>query len=636
MPDTNDWKFPTNPRSRHPSAEDTRRTERSERVYSELETWRSAARNRPRAPERRLGLPRLFRGLGLLLALLALAGAAGAWIMSSVYEDRIGPNVVAGDVPVGSLTRDEAAERLDERLRRFAEEPVTLRLGERVWQPSAEELGMSVDLERTLDRAFATGREQHPTIGAAYALLGWARPATVPLVLMLDEHQMRRYLEDIANEVQQDSTSPRILVEGTTVRVQGGAEGQTFLREETESRLRSALLSLSPGPVDVQVYRSSGPRDEAALRGAEARARKAVSGPVVLEAEGARREIPAAQLGEWLRTGTKDPGEGGPGITVSLDPAPLRTYLRGLARAVEQPARSVRLQWVAGQVQVAQPSQPGRELDLEAATKAVEQAAFGDNRIVRLPVRTVAPTVTEGVIQSLGIRQALGTGEAHYGGSPPEHAENASRAADAVTGYVVAQGMEFSLLEAVGQVGEAQGYRPELVGDGERGFDGPWAGISEVSTAVFRAALATGLPVQERNPAPYRVPYFEQEGQGPGREAVVSLGSEDLRFLNDTGAAILVQVLVGENEMRVELYGTDPGRRAELSTPQITNITAPRGELRWTDPAAEGADVRLYAPAAPGAEVLIRRRVLQRGQPTLEESIFTRYEPLPPVYARGR
>lgn len=601
-------------------------------MLSDLDEWRSTARGRSGAPARRRSMGTILTSLLALMVLVASFGAALVLLANRAYENRIHPAVVLGDVPVGSLTSEEAADVLEARLGGFLEEPVTLRLGQRTWQPSVEELGLGVDIEASVRNAFAAGWERQVLLAAAGALLGREEPVTVPVVMTLDQQQLDVYFNDLAQQVNQDPVNPRVLISGDEVSVEGGSEGFTFLREETASALRRAVATLENRPVDVQVYASEGRISEASIRRAEEQARNVVSGPVLLETDGQRWEISPKQLGDWLRSVTSE-GQGGlTELAVTLDEVEVENYLKRAAQELERPARSARLQWVDNRVQVLRPSEAGRRLEVEAATDAVQQAALSEARVVQLPVSPVPPRVSEASIQTLGISQLISTGESFYRGAPEEHVHNVRKASDAVTGYVVLPGDEFSFAEAVGELDEDQGYRPELVGDGERGLQGPWTGVTQVATTVFRAALYGGLPIQQRNAAPYRVPYFEQGAQPPGTEAVIALPDQDLRFQNDSSSALLVQVLVGDGEMRVELYGPNLRRDVDIAPPEVTNVIQPEGDVYWDDPASDQEGTILYAPAQAGQDVVIRRTIRSDGGPAEEETFFTAYEPLPTIY----
>lgn len=600
----------------------------------DIETWRTTARNRTYVKSGGSRVKRLMRALVLPLILLGALVGAAAWLGSAAYSNRTYPQVVAGDVPVGSLTPQQAAQKLDQRVGGFLDSPVTLRLGEQTWAPSASAIGLDVDVSETVRRAASAGRDKNILSAVADTLLGRQRPVTVPFVLTIDRERLSGYLADIGESVDRQPVSPNVSVNGSSVSIVGGGPGYTFLQQETEARVLTALSTLSEDPVDVQVFTTQGSIPEAEVDRAQADASKIVGGPLTLEGGGQRWEVAQTRLRNWVRSEVRTGSGDAARLEISLDPVQLRTYLEGIGREIARPPENARLQWVNGQVQLARPSRSGRQLDVDRAIELIQAAALSDNRTVQLPLLNLPPSVSEASISSLGIKALIGTGESKFAGSPPERVANIRTAASSVTGYVVPAGETFSFRVAIGGVSEKR-YKPELAGDGQRSIQGPLAGISQVSTTVFRAALRSGLPILERNPAPFRVSYYEAQSQNPGADAVVTLPGQDLQFDNNTAAAILVQVLVGEGEMRVELYGTSPGWTVSVAPPEIKNVVQPTGEVVWRDPQVTIAGRRPYLPAAPGAEVTVRRRVLKGAEVVNEDNFFSRYQPQPAVFVVG-
>jgi len=567
----------------------------------------------------------------LLLVVLVIGALAvgGAWLTASAYNDRVYPQVTAGDVAVGSLTPDEAEQKVALALESFLASPVTLQLGEATWTPSAADIGLSVDVEATVRRAFLAGRNETVLLPLLRTLTGRGEPIAVPFVLVLNEEEMQRYLDDVGAQVTRDAASPVLRVSGETVEIVGGDAGITFLPEETRAGLLAALRTGAPSTIPVQVFSQAGPIPPEAAARAEQTAKQIVSAPLRLESEGRAWEITTQQLREWVRS---TPGEGA--LQVGLDEVQLNSYLEGVAREASAPAQSVRLQWLDGRLEVTRPSQNGRRLDVAAAVRTIQRAAPSNSRTVQLPVRLIAPPVTEGAAGSLGIEQLVATGDSTYRGSPPERIANVDKASGAVTGFVVPADAVFSFAEAVGEVTEEAGYQPELVGDGRRSIQGEISGISQVSTTVFRAALRAGLPILERHASQYRHEYYEQGEQPPGTDAVVTLPGQDLKFENTTGGALLVQIVVGDAVMRVELYGPPTGWTVEIPAPEVGGETPAQGEVVWRDPLPGVQGPVVYLVSRPGGDVVVTRRVLLNGVLRSEDSYNSQYDPLPTVVVR--
>ncbi len=636
MRDSRDWRFPTNPHSRHPAAEVTRRSVQEERIARDLDRWRTRRRVRPTKPRlRRSATAAIFKSFVLLLALAAFLVLGFVWVLNRAYTDRIYPNVVAGDVPVGSLTREEATNKLNDELGPFVNSPVILRFGDSTWQPSAADLGLSVDVDATVDRAMAAGRRHDLVEAFVGSLTGRAKPVTVPLVMTIQREDLDQYLSQIGQEINRDPVTPILGVSNGQVTVEGGGPGYTFLQPETATRVIRAIRTLRRPTVQVVVYTTQGEVSQAEIESARRRAQTIVSAPISLEASGRKWQITRQQLQSWLQTGVAQGSGGKAHIDVSLRPDRLRDYLEGLAKQIDHPAQNARLEWNDGNVEVLEDSQAGAKLDVDQAEQMIQRAATSEQRVVQLPVRTLEPQIASQDAGSLGIDTDLGYGESGFRGSPPERTNNIQKAAAAINGYVVPPEGTFSFKQVVGKVGTDTGYQPELVGDGQVGFQWPGSGLSQVSTTLFRAVMRSGLPVLERHASPYRIGYYEQDGQPMGTDAVVGEDA-DFEFANSTDHPVLIQVSVGADQVRVDLYGADQGWQVSVGRPTITNVTQPAGgPAYWHDPMLKTGQTQLYVPRASGAQVSVDRKVTKNGELINEDHFNSEYAPTAGIYAQG-
>jgi len=118
----------------------------------------------------------------------------------------------------------------------------------------------------------------------------------------------------------------------------------------------------------------------------------------------------------------------------------------------------------------------------------------------------------------------------------PGGVQNAIRAAGFLDGHVVMPGRVFSFNHVVGPRTKARGFveGPALVGR-RMVFNDVGGGICRTSTALYRAALAAGLPIVERHRHSVVLPYALA-----GDDAAVWWGKMDLRFRNNTKSPLAV------------------------------------------------------------------------------------------------
>jgi vancomycin resistance protein YoaR len=206
--------------------------------------------------------------------------------------------------------------------------------------------------------------------------------------------------------------------------------------------------------------------------------------------------------------------------------------------------------------------------------------------------------VTVGDANLLGIRERLGVGTSNFKGSPKNRRHNIATGAAKLNGIIIPQGEEFSLVKALGEIDETTGYLPELVIKGDRTIPEFGGGLCQIGTTVFRAALAAGFPILERQSHSYRVRYYEPAGT----DATIYPPKPDFRFKNDTPAAVVLFTRIEGDDLFFEFWGTSDGRKAARTDPKIFNITKPPamktietedlppGKKKCTEVAHDGAD----------------------------------------------
>src|SRR5665811_1593449 len=91
----------------------------------------------------------------------------------ALYAGKVYPAVAVGDVPVGGLTVDEAVAVVEARAAELEQGTVTFSYGGQRWSPTLTELGATVDVARSVDAAYALGRDENAVsrLGFTNALL---------------------------------------------------------------------------------------------------------------------------------------------------------------------------------------------------------------------------------------------------------------------------------------------------------------------------------------------------------------------------------------------------------------------------------------------------------------------------------
>ncbi len=111
-------------------------------------------------------------------------------------------------------------------------------------------------------------------------------------------------------------------------------------------------------------------------------------------------------------------------------------------------------------------------------------------------------------------------------------------------------------------------------------------GLCQVGTTTFRGAMAAGLDITSRRNHSYAVSYYADDRNGlPGTDATIYDPYPDFRYINDTPGYLLLQTRIEGDHLYFDYWGTDDGRNAYFTEPQISGWIAPppTKEIETTD-----------------------------------------------------
>lgn len=296
-----------------------------------------------------------------------------------------------------------------------------------------------------------------------------------------------------------------------------------------------------------------------------------------------------------------------------------------------------------GRVTAFQPSSEGLYLDWDELTLRLKKkfplVSMGKQYTivdVPIPTKIVLPKVETSQVNTLGIRELVGSGSSRFSGSIANRIHNITLAAARLNGILVKPGGTLSFNDALGDVSKFTGYKESYIIKDGRTILGDGGGVCQVSTTLFRAVLQSGLPIVERVPHSYRVGYYEQDSL-PGFDATVYASSVDFKFKNDTEQHILIQAFADTVNMRLrfELYGTSDGRRVTISKSIVTNQVPPPPDLYQDDPNLPKGTLKQIDFKAWGADVVFSRNVERSGEILISENFRSHYRPWQAVFLRG-
>lgn len=277
----------------------------------------------------------------------------------------------------------------------------------------------------------------------------------------------------------------------------------------------------------------------------------------------------------------------------------------------------------------------GRAIDLPLAAELTRTALENDVSTVNLPVIETQPeiTVNDPELRSLGIREVVTIGESVFAKSPVNRRHNIGVGVARFNGHLIPEGSVFSFDETLGPVNERAGYRKELVIQGETTIPDYGGGLCQVSTTAYRGPWEYGMPILKRKNHSYAVSYYSPQGT----DATVYPPNVDIKFLNDTPGALLMQTFTDDRSRAFFIYyGTKDERKTEIFGPYITDRQrAPAGEkISYTTEIPVG-EKRKAGEAHDGMKAMWYRKIVEEGSGATLDSTFSVYEARPVTFQLG-
>lgn len=306
-----------------------------------------------------------------------------------------------------------------------------------------------------------------------------------------------------------------------------------------------------------------------------------------------------------------------------------------------KPAKNALFSFENGRVVSFRKEENGTRIEIEKFYTVVDAAVntLSEQQKI-LPVlltsSVIEPEITLAKTNQFGIEELIGEGVSDFSHSIPERIHNVALATSKFNGVLIPKDALFSFNEILGDVSSLTGYKPAYIIKSGRTVLGDGGGVCQVSTTMFRAALNTGLPIQERTAHAYRVGYYENDSK-PGFDATVFAPSVDLKIKNDTPAYILIQTSIDKekNTLAFRLYGKKDGRAAEISSVALYDVQQPPPPLYQDDPTLQRGIVKQIDFPAWGGRAKFDYKVTKNNETIFQKQFFSSYRPWQAVYMVG-
>lgn len=246
------------------------------------------------------------------------------------------------------------------------------------------------------------------------------------------------------------------------------------------------------------------------------------------------------------------------------DPAPLHKWVTQYANNQNTHAENARMATKNGRVVDFSPGKDGLVIDTRATSMALLQSIVNNNSASPVVGFTTKPTNALADTNTLGIRELLASGISDFSNSSKNRQANIEAGMQQVKGALINPGETFSFGKYLGDVTAEKGFKPEIVIKAEGLRPELGGGICQVSSTLFRAVMASGMPITQRKNHAFSVSHYFPVGT----DATIYTPATDLKFVNDTPAQVLVWAhYLDQTHLAFDLYGTNDGRNVVVDEP---------------------------------------------------------------------
>ncbi|MCA9859813.1 MAG: VanW family protein, partial [Thermomicrobiales bacterium] len=507
----------------------------------------------------------------LAFALIAIAAAGSLFAFRVAYSNEIYPGTRVGGVDVSGMTRTEATRALQAKADEITAQRAYFDGFDQHWAPTLAELGVTADIDASIDQAMAIGREDSSADRLSSVVSSLSGERDLPLQLTINPEKLSNWSATVNNDINLIPHDAILTVENGQVTILPESNGTIVDEAAMQTVIEENLLTMqAPTQALPTVFKL--PSIHASdLEPVQALITNALSSPVTVTFGSQSWTIKPEDFGQFVTTSIDPTKTGAESVSIEVDQESLSSWLNSqFAGSVNSDPKNARVAWDGEKLFATVDSVDGAKLRPIAMAEAVSASFLGDHEPVQIPVTVLKPDVDGDNLDALGITTKLGVGTSNFDGSDDARSINIAVGAELLNGTLIPPHGTFSFNHSIGVIGPDLGFVEGQVIDGEKIGRDYGGGICQVSTTVFRAAFYAGMPIVEGWPHRWRLGFYELDGWTAGLDASIMqpegdpFGGGDFRFENPTDSWMLIESYVEYPRVIVIIYGADLGYTVDV------------------------------------------------------------------------
>jgi vancomycin resistance protein YoaR len=326
-----------------------------------------------------VGLFALFLAIVLTLAVYGIT-----------RDDKVYAGVSIAGIDVSGKSRSEVSSQIDSKFYEYQQQPVTLVANDQEFQSTLGEMGVSINKEATIERAFAYGRS-----GSWWnRSIAWAQSALdtrdIEPIVVVDSNQFQQHLTAIAPTIVAAPQNAYVDFSGTgDPSLVADIPGTAINVSVTRSLVTEEVRKLGTSPISLSLISVPANVNSAAIEAGLPNAQRAVSSAVSLQSDEGEWAVEPDTLKQlvWI----DDQGE----LNVREDDA--RAVVEGVAANINRSSQDANITVDGEGNFIVVPAIFSAEVDVEASTDALVEGLKSGQVDVPLVVTRNPPKILDDV-----------------------------------------------------------------------------------------------------------------------------------------------------------------------------------------------------------------------------------------------
>ena len=577
----------------------------------------------PSIKKRRAGTPAfwILIAVGAVIAVFVLA----ILVDSAAYHNKVHAGISVAGVDLGGQSKDEAIASVNRLVDQARNSPITLTAGDKSWELMADDAGTSMDVKGAVNAALAVTREKSFFSDLRTRWKLYFNKQDLPLTGTVDSAKMDSFVAGIANEIDIIPVNAGLAIENGKIRVIEGLNGHVVDQASLAEHLSALLVTLHSTTVEVPIVVQEPDVQADDNQAAQQQAETMISDTVTVAYGDKSWTITPDEIASSM--GFRSEMKNGVSTLVPfMDTTKLQPILDTIAPDVVKEPTNASFDSDGSKAWVV-PGKNGEQLDAEATAQAITDATLDPTgRTVKVVVKAKEPDRTTEEAKAMGVKEVLASYSTTYSCPTPRQI-NVKLATKYSTDVLLAPGQGYDFDKQIGRRTAARGWQlaPGIVGPNQL-EDVLGGGICQVSTTMFNAVGNAGLKVTERQNHSLYISHYPK-----GRDATVTAGGKNLRFVNDTGHYIWIRGTSTGIKTTITIYGTDDGRKGHVTwTVGDFYDVVPQNTVKINDPSMLTGKSTVSDKGQQGKS-LKTTRVVTRNGVVIHKDVWTSRWPMYPV-----